>query len=657
MNLLLALATLMGVGNLVAQVRPQIAARQGWRGEVTPKTDRFEVDVLLFEDLAQTTITVSFKNTSNRNTEGELTLPLPKGATISGYQLEVNGRMRDSTAVARERARFAYESIKRQNIDPGYIERLPGNLYRTRIFPILGNSSKAVSLTYCHPLGPQDDQLRYRLLLPQISVDQARVSVTHFQGREIEILHPPCGGDTSWQEKTDQKTLRLVSSGRVTLDQFHLSLPLINEDLLVETREFSYQRKSLGNANSRLVPKNVEELELIWDCSESGRSRDHAKEFAYLDQLFRKHPNLKVTLVKLRMTPGKPLTFAIKEGNWDTLREALEGIFYDGGTDLGSIKPRQIPTLVFSDGRSFHSRLPKPWSEPVSLIDSSGAASLYWIDQILLSGGTHLDLTHPVKEDQSISRKFFRARKANPSDPENQTEGKADQILKTLWASEKLRAMEREFIPNRQAIIAFCREHQLVSSETSLIVLERFEDHVRYRIPPPEKELLAKYQLALDLEMAEPSAEDIVSKRWQARKNWHAQDFPWQDHLLDSTMARIAIWRRALLKTFEEQELNQTSLQKIAQAFNKIGQLKARKSSGKLDNLEDYHAWLKDLEKTTHQLSQLDELTYGLERNGHITIAINGFVNSTGKITTPTGTTLKSALQKAGGISKIGSAS
>ena len=41
--------------------RPEVQARLGRGGHAKTIIDRFEVDVLFFEDLAQTTITVSFE--------------------------------------------------------------------------------------------------------------------------------------------------------------------------------------------------------------------------------------------------------------------------------------------------------------------------------------------------------------------------------------------------------------------------------------------------------------------------------------------------------------------------------------------------------------------------------------------------------------------
>ena len=70
-------------------------------------------------------------------------------------------------------------------------------------------------------------------------------------------------------------------------------------------------------------------------------------------------------------------------------------------------------------------------------------------------------------------------------------------IPRRLWAQQHLQKMELLGGHSRQAIIDFARQHTLVSDLTSLIVLELFEDHVTYRIPPPEAKLRQRYETAI----------------------------------------------------------------------------------------------------------------------------------------------------------------
>ena len=120
--------------------------------------DRLQLGVSVIGEVALTTLTLRFQNHTDRMQEGEFLMELPAGATVSDYALEVNGELRESVAVEKERARYAYETIKRQMIDPGIVEREANNVYRTRVFPIPPKGTKELRIGYVERLSavPED---------------------------------------------------------------------------------------------------------------------------------------------------------------------------------------------------------------------------------------------------------------------------------------------------------------------------------------------------------------------------------------------------------------------------------------------------------------------------------------------------------------------
>ena len=124
------------------------------------------VDVTLTGDVAETRFTLTYRNDTDRVLEGEFIMPLPDGATVSSYALEiVKGALRESVSVERKQAREAYEAIKRQMIDPGLVEREANNVYRTRVFPIPANDTKKMRIGYVEPLAWRDGVRVYTLPL------------------------------------------------------------------------------------------------------------------------------------------------------------------------------------------------------------------------------------------------------------------------------------------------------------------------------------------------------------------------------------------------------------------------------------------------------------------------------------------------------------
>ena len=104
-------------------------------------------EVRIFGSVAETTTTMTFANPTARAMEGDLYFPLPEGATISGYALDINGVMVDGVAVEKHEARRVFEEVVRHGIDPGLVQWTKGNNFQTRVFPIPANGSRTVRVS------------------------------------------------------------------------------------------------------------------------------------------------------------------------------------------------------------------------------------------------------------------------------------------------------------------------------------------------------------------------------------------------------------------------------------------------------------------------------------------------------------------------------
>ncbi len=118
---------------------------------------RAEVTTRLNGIMAETTVTLTFSNPNDRVLEGELYYPLPDGAALQGYALDINGQLVDGVPVTKEKARVIFEEEQRKNIDPGLVEWTGGNSFKTRIYPIPPQGTRTVRLRYTSIL-PMDDK-------------------------------------------------------------------------------------------------------------------------------------------------------------------------------------------------------------------------------------------------------------------------------------------------------------------------------------------------------------------------------------------------------------------------------------------------------------------------------------------------------------------
>ena len=80
----------------VAQEVPPILVVQDEAGHGNPlELTRYGVNVMVHGFVAETSITMTFHNPNDRVLAGDLHFPLPDGATVSGYALDIEGRMVD----------------------------------------------------------------------------------------------------------------------------------------------------------------------------------------------------------------------------------------------------------------------------------------------------------------------------------------------------------------------------------------------------------------------------------------------------------------------------------------------------------------------------------------------------------------------------------
>ena len=90
----------------------------------------------------------TFTNPNKRTMSGELEFPLPEGSFVCGYSLEIKGEMIPGVVCEKEKARVAFENETRKGVDPGIVENVKGNIWRTRIFPLEAQTPRRADVDY-----------------------------------------------------------------------------------------------------------------------------------------------------------------------------------------------------------------------------------------------------------------------------------------------------------------------------------------------------------------------------------------------------------------------------------------------------------------------------------------------------------------------------
>src|SRR4029450_11541069 len=114
-----------------------------------------QVNVAIDGQVAITSIDQEFYNPNDQRLEGFYMFPVPKGAPIDQFSMEIGGKSVDAELLPADKARRIYEDIVRKMRDPALLEYAGRDLFKVRIFPIEPHSKKRINLSYTELL-PSD---------------------------------------------------------------------------------------------------------------------------------------------------------------------------------------------------------------------------------------------------------------------------------------------------------------------------------------------------------------------------------------------------------------------------------------------------------------------------------------------------------------------
>lgn len=535
------------------------------------------VDILVVGQTAVTTMEMTFYNPNTRVMEGEFQFPLADGQQVSRFALDINGKLREGVVVDKALGRKTFEDIVRRGVDPGLLEKTEGNNFKARVYPMPAKGTRRVLIAFEQELHERGGQDYYFLPIT------ANVTLKNFKVR-TEVVSRFVKADIQNSLQLDFKQARNsyiseVSKQNFTLNQnIALTFPKIEKPQTISatqgSKSYFYGNIALSDTKAKSSP-TPKEIGLLWDASHSAIQRDRAKEFAFLDAYFKELKDTKVVLSTFNIRSAKPLTFEVKNGNWQALKSHLESLQYDGATDGNAIdfnlKTDEI--LLFSDGIfNFGSKdflvneVVKQAKIPVSVVNASAVANTPKMQYIAnATGGSFIDLTTLTTEQAikvartvpfqllNIEVKSGKVTKTFPQKGATISKGNFTlagelqseeatlvlsfgypkkvmvqkevkfvanpdasesefNLLRRIWAEKQIAQLQREGVEQKQ-IDAVGREYGIVTEGNSLIVLETVEDYVRYRIMPPT-ELQQEYskRLANEQKQKEDTAKRILDR-------------------------------------------------------------------------------------------------------------------------------------------------
>ena len=531
---------------------------------------------------ALTDVELTFYNPNARQLEGELQFPLREGQTVVGMAMDVNGVMREAVPVEKARGEAVFEDVTRTRIDPALLSVTQGDNYKLRVYPLLPRSEKVVVLRIAEWLAPRAGRVAYRLPLDygRLNTFSASVQVSGVASRPSASARGfalpefrAAGNGYRLHVVLQDKSL----NGALDVDLAPAAGGSVTTQRVDGHSYFVAQLPIATQSAPRTLPRIVS---LVWDASGSGAQRDHGREFALLDAYFAKARNIEVRLVRVRDAAEAAQRFDVKSGDWRALRAALEGMVYDGATNLRAFVPEADAgeVLLFSDGLSnFGAQRFAASKVPVFAINAAQRADSARLRGIAEeSGGRFIDL--PSDSVPAASDKLLRAitrvvaiesegatqlvaSSIYPNDGAltfagelteaktsvrvvvSQPDGRrqtftlavdaardAGTLAAQAWARLKIASLEGEYAFHRAEIRRIGLAHAIVTRDTSLIILDRAQDYARHGITPPPELAAEVAQLrvrALQAEQASAEAQlERVVKLFEAKQAWWQREFP-----------------------------------------------------------------------------------------------------------------------------------
>lgn len=495
--------------------------------------------------IAETRMTLTFLNPQSRNLAGDLFFPLPEGATISGYALDIEGQMVDGVVVPKDKARRIFEIETRKGIDPGLVEWVKGNNFKTRVFPIPPNGTRTVMVRYVTPLIRDSKSQKHQLPLNfrdkvgkfnlKIEVIKPRARPKVQTGKNPKFSFDKLGDN--FVAKTTLKNQSITTDVVIAIPEVHGDAIQVDRDH-EQTVYFSTRlsKRKENRVEQSQAPKRVA---LYWDASGSMGRVDRSAEISVIKQYCKRIENVSIELVLFRNQMQDVTRFEIKAGRASKLISTLQEVDYDGGTQIGALQPlTSEPDLYIlcSDGLSnFGKETPRSFESPVYAIGSStntnhdflrflsqrsggayfnmktteirkivnsiGQAPFSYLKTEIISGdidGIYPSLPQPISGNFLLAGRLhspeatIRVHYGIPGGASSHedfviraAEASDSNLLRIMWAQNQINELMMAPQRNEDALIAVGRQHGLVTPGTSLMVLENLDQYLEYQITPP----------------------------------------------------------------------------------------------------------------------------------------------------------------------------
>lgn len=533
--------------------------------------------------MAETTVRMVFFNPNQRALEGSLQFPLLTGQQVTAFSLDIDGILRPAVPVEKAKGRQIVEASERIQVDPALLENTQGNNFKLRVYPIPVMGTRTVELKYAEALTRDAKNWIYRLPLAYGDRLQDFDLTLKVNGSSVAPKVRGALGTINFVRAEGTYHAHVEKSRFTPNGTLTLLLPASQnpQTYIQEHDGTTYFITDVPVSVKRTMRPLPNVVGLLWDSSGSGAARETGRELFELNRYFKALGNAEVRLTRLRDRAEATETFKVVNGNWDTLRGALETTIYDGASALGDWKPQtdvgeyilvsdglvnygrtNFPTLTAgqrlyalssslvadngrlsalaerSGGRLLQILPDKPGSAAealltesahVSNISATGATDILVDSADLKQGLLHVagKLSNPTAQ---LTVTVVQQGKPNDISIAVSANAPKHALAAHLWAGYKLHELEADYEAHRAEIRRLGTQFSIPTRETSLIVLDHLEDYVRYEVTPPVAFMAAYEQLSnlrgARLKQQRQKHLDGVVQEFKEKVTWWGKTYP-----------------------------------------------------------------------------------------------------------------------------------
>ena len=549
------------------------------------------IDSQIIANVATSTYELVFYNPNSRVLEGELVFSLFDGQNIIDYALQIKGKYRHASVVPKATAKEAYENTIRAQIDPSIIEKTIGNNFKTRLYPIPAKGYKRIKLTVQEVLDNVNNKFQYRIpLVTKHKLKKLKVLIdlpslkskprSNFNGF---VFDSATQGQSLKFEKENTQIKHPIT---INFDRSTQPNTFVQKS---SSESYIFSSFDFNNEAANSQRKPPQNIAIIWNKSHSNKYRDIDKEMQFLNHYLQKAGTVRVHLAFLNNSVSQKNIGTICAHNvacnnghtFSYLREQLKNARYEGTSDYSKLDFNTLKVdevLMFSNGiKTIHAKGFANINKPITVINSSIKSDTDLLKRVAhQSNGRFIDLakmsaSEGVKKylsnktqikvigsSKNIDRKnvftilqkdsiniFAKANNVEPGWVQLEIKHQNNKTLKavkfekpiyvkqnlnSLWASQKISNLSFDYKKNKDNIINLAKRYKVLTKDTSLIVLDRVEDYVRYEITPPH-ELRVQYSKLLKKKVNKKIYEKEQAliesiKLLQEQKVWYQKDFP-----------------------------------------------------------------------------------------------------------------------------------